>query len=53
MRAMTIAVQYESPKLAVVAKIADDGTFAERLERAIRNSGVRLIEHQPTKEVEE
>jgi hypothetical protein len=45
MRAAAIAIQYESPKLAVTGIIASD-SFSERLERAIARSlqGPRLIE---------
>jgi hypothetical protein len=47
MRAATIAVQYESPKLAVTGYIKDDATFAAALERALMrsNAAMRVIEH--------
>jgi hypothetical protein len=38
---------YEYPRLAVIGHVGDDGSFAERLERALTRSGVRLIEHHP------
>ena len=38
MRAAKEALPYEYPRLAVVAQVADDGTFAERLERALARS---------------
>jgi hypothetical protein len=47
MRAASIAVQYESPKLAVTGYIKDDATFAAALERALirSNAAMRVIEH--------
>jgi hypothetical protein len=49
MKAASIAIQYESPKLAVTVQVNDD-SFAARLERAIARSNkveaARLIEHQ-------
>jgi hypothetical protein len=43
MRAAAIAIQYESPKLAVTGIIASD-SFSERLERAIeRRQGSPLL----------
>ena len=49
MRAAMACLQFERPKLAVVASINDPNQFAERLEAAIRRSGInpRVIEHRP------
>jgi hypothetical protein len=54
MRAAMACLQFERPKLAVVASVNDPAAFAERLEAAIRRSGInprvieqRVIEHQP------
>jgi hypothetical protein len=47
MRAMKEALPHESPRLAVIGHVAEDGTFAERLERALSRSHPKLIEHQP------
>jgi hypothetical protein len=38
MRAATIAIQYEVPKLAVTGYMRDDASFAVALERAIQCS---------------
>jgi hypothetical protein len=38
MRAATIAIQYETPKLAVTGYVADNASFAVALERAIQRS---------------
>jgi hypothetical protein len=50
MRAAMACLQ--RPKLAVVASINDPNQFAERLEAAIRRSGInpRMIEHRPAVE---
>jgi hypothetical protein len=47
MRAASIAVQYETPKLAVTGYIKDQSSFAEALERAVLRStaAMRVIEH--------
>jgi hypothetical protein len=47
MRAATIAIAYEVPKLAVTGYIKDDATFAAALERALTrsNAAMRVIEH--------
>jgi hypothetical protein len=49
MRAAMACLQFERPKLSVVASVDDPNAFAERLERAIQRSGVRplMIEHAP------
>jgi hypothetical protein len=51
MRAATIAIQYESPRLAVTGVLRDDAGFAAALERAIQRSGKRqemkVIDHIP------
>lgn len=47
MRAAKEALPYECPRLAVIAKVADDGSFAERLDRALARSAVKVIEHRP------
>ena len=55
-RAASIAIAFESPKLSVVAAIADDGTFAERLDRALTRSGhkpqavPKLITYRPAED---
>lgn len=38
MRAATIAIQYEVPKLAVTGYVADNASFAVALDRAIERS---------------
>jgi hypothetical protein len=44
-------LDFETPRLSVIASFKDDGTFAERLDRAIERSGQTLvIEHQPRPE---
>jgi hypothetical protein len=48
-RSAMACLPYEEPKLAVIGHVAEDGTFAERLERALNRSGLqqpKLIEHQ-------
>jgi hypothetical protein len=48
MRAATIAIAYESPRLAVTAYLSNADDFSERLDRAIAQSHrPRVIEHQP------
>ena len=47
MRAASIAIPFEHPKLAVIGHVGEDGSFAERLERALVRSGVKAIEHRP------
>jgi hypothetical protein len=45
-----MCLAYDRPKLAVIGHVAEDGTFAERLERALNRSGMqqpKLIEHHP------
>jgi hypothetical protein len=45
LRAARDALPYEEPRLAVVAKISDDGSFAERLDRALyRSSAAKVID---------
>jgi len=38
MRAATIAIQYETPKLAVTGYVNDTASFAQALDRAIQRS---------------
>jgi hypothetical protein len=48
MRAATIAIQYETPKLAVTGYLRDDATFAQALDRAIaRSREGKVIELRP------
>jgi hypothetical protein len=49
MKAATIAIEYERPSLKATAIIHPNGSFAERLEKAISRSQAppKLIEHQP------
>jgi len=46
MRAAKEALPYEYPRLAMISHMAEDGTFAERLERALARSSVKVIEHR-------
>ena len=50
---------YDRPKLAVIGHVAEDGSFAERLDRALSRSGMKppstppkLIEYRPEPEPE-
>jgi hypothetical protein len=43
MRAATIAIQYEVPKLAVTGYMRDDASFAVALERAIQRSAAGRV----------
>jgi hypothetical protein len=43
MRAAALAIPFETPRLTAVANV-DVSAFADRLEKAILRSGVRLIE---------
>jgi len=55
MRAAVAAWKFEHPKLSAAAVVHDDGTFAQRLERALERSGraltngngSKVIEHEP------
>jgi hypothetical protein len=42
-----LVIPFESPKLAVIGHVAENGSFAERLDRALSRSGVKVIEHRP------
>jgi hypothetical protein len=44
MRAAKEMLPYEYPRLAVVAQVGDDSSFAERLERALARSAPKVIE---------
>ena len=46
MRAADIASNYRHPKVGVTYNINDDGTFAERLDRAILRTA-KVINHRP------
>jgi hypothetical protein len=46
-RAATIAIAYESPRLAVTAYLSNADNFAAQLDRAIENSrSPKVIEHR-------
>jgi hypothetical protein len=45
------ALPYEYPRLEMISHIAEDGTFAERLERALTRSNVKVIKHRETNKV--
>jgi hypothetical protein len=48
MKAAEIAAEYVHPTFKATAIVHADGSFAERLERAIsRSQSPKLIEHQP------
>src|SRR5262249_29772909 len=48
MRAATIAIAYESPRLAVTAYLSNADDFAARLDRAIEQSrSPKIIDHRP------
>jgi hypothetical protein len=46
MRAAEAAAPYCHPKLTATAFLNDSEAFAERLERALNRSGVRVINHR-------
>jgi len=52
-RSAMACLPFEEPKLAVIGHVGEDGSFAERLERALTRSGmsprgpVKLLEYQP------
>jgi hypothetical protein len=46
MRAATIAIQYESPRLQATAILRDENAFAAQLERALMRS-TKVIELRP------
>jgi hypothetical protein len=49
MRAASLCLPFETPKLAVTGYVRDDSSFAEALERAVLRSdaAMKVIEHQP------
>ena len=48
MRAATIAIAYESPRLAVTAYLSNADDLASRLDKAIlRSRPPKIIEHRP------
>jgi hypothetical protein len=53
MRAASVALEFERPRLAVTA-LVDGGDFAERLDRALERSAspTKVIEHAPARKVE-
>ena len=55
MRAATIAIAYETPKLAVTGYIKDEATFASALERALSrsNAAMKVIDLNPVEDADE
>jgi hypothetical protein len=50
MRAASIAINFEHPKLAAIGHVGEDGSFAERFERALMRNGVKVIDHRSNPE---